>query len=169
MQQQGSEGQDGDRVGGALSDDTTTVPMVSVVVVHYNRPQLLEQALRSVANQTHPAARMEVVLVDDGSTTPEAVEYLDQLEAEGSWWSERGWRVLRQPNRYLGAARNAGWRAARGEWVLFMDDDNVAMPSLVRRHSWAVRSAASRWLGVGHISQCVCGGGGGRRAWRCER
>jgi glycosyltransferase involved in cell wall biosynthesis len=156
--------------------------MVSVVVVHYNRPRLLAQALHSLANQTHPAERMEVILVDDGSTLAEvslpeahptptrynfvqvlywcseierrtsftwdlrlrfcggfcggcvicqAIEYLDSLEAEGSWWAQRGWRVLRQPNRYLGAARNFGWRAARGEWVMFMDDDNVAMPSLV--------------------------------------
>jgi len=143
-QQQGSE-QERDRAGNARSDETTSVPMVSVVVVHYNRPQLLEQALRSVANQTHPAARLEVVLVDDGSTTPEAVAYLDRLEAEGSWWRERGWLVLRQPNRYLGAARNAGWRAARGEWVLFMDDDNVAMPSLVRSSPVGRPPLAVRW------------------------
>ena len=38
------------------------------------------------------------------------------------------WRVIRTTGVYVGAARNAGWRAALGTFVLFMDDDNVALP-----------------------------------------
>ena len=41
---------------------------------------------------------------------------------------EHRWRVIRTPGVYVGAARNAGWRAALGTFVLFMDDDNVALP-----------------------------------------
>jgi glycosyltransferase involved in cell wall biosynthesis len=50
------------------------------------------------------------------------------MKAPGGWFTRVGWRVVRlpPPGKYLGGARNAGWRAARGDWVLFMDDDNAA-------------------------------------------
>src|SRR5690606_19335188 len=43
-----------------------------------------------------------------------------------------GW-LLRQSNRYLGAARNTAWRAATGEFIMFMDDDNLAVPQMIER------------------------------------
>jgi GT2 family glycosyltransferase/glycosyltransferase involved in cell wall biosynthesis len=96
---------------------------VSVCLVHHNRPQLLARALASLTAQTRLPD--EVVVVDDGSTMPEALAYLDRLEPE---LTAQGWRLLRQRNRYLGAARNAAAAAARGDWLMFMDDDNIAMP-----------------------------------------
>ncbi len=104
----------------------TSAAMVSVVLVHRNRPNLLAQALDGLRRQT--AHGFEVVLVDDGSDLAEAHTMLDRLEPE---FARRGWRIVRQANRYLGAARNAGWRAARGRYVLFHDDDNVTMPDSV--------------------------------------
>lgn len=98
-------------------------PLVSVVLTHFNRPRLLQQALESLRRQDYPM--LEVVLVDDGSDAAEAVRYVASLDDE---FDARGWRIVRQRNRYLGAARNAGVRAARGAYVLFMDDDNVAEP-----------------------------------------
>jgi GT2 family glycosyltransferase len=65
------------------------------------------------------------VVVDDGSTSSEALAYLKLLEP---CFAERQWQLLRQENRYPGAARNKAARHARGEYVLFMDDDNIAMP-----------------------------------------
>jgi glycosyltransferase involved in cell wall biosynthesis len=67
----------------------------------------------------------EVVVVDDGSTddTPAIL-------------AERGWaRAVRQPNGGRAAAKNAGVRAARGDVVLFLDDDVIATPGLVARHA----------------------------------
>src|SRR5207253_8691679 len=58
-------------------------------------------------------------------TGPEALRLLAGLEGP---FRARGWRLLRQENRYLGAARNAAARRARGEYLLFMDDDNCAKP-----------------------------------------
>jgi glycosyltransferase involved in cell wall biosynthesis len=98
-------------------------PLVSVCLTHYNRPRLLQQAISSLKAQNYP--NFEVILVDDGSTDPDAIAALDALEAE---FASRGWRIVRQENLYLGAARNTAARHARGKYLLFMDDDNCAKP-----------------------------------------
>ncbi|MGD9897382.1 MAG: glycosyltransferase [Candidatus Methylacidiphilaceae bacterium] len=98
-------------------------PKVSVCLVHHDRPRLLAQALESLRAQDY--TNFEVVLVDDGSVTAEAAAFLDRLEPE---FAERGWRIVRQTNLYLGAARNRAAREAKGEFLLFMDDDNLAEP-----------------------------------------
>lgn len=108
-------------------------PLVSVCMAHKDRPGLLSQALDSLRAQDYP--RFEVVVVDDGSTRPESLAALDELEAD---FATRGWRIVRQENRYLGAARNAAASAAKGEYLLFMDDDNVAKPGEI---STLVRAA----------------------------
>ncbi len=98
-------------------------PLVSVCLVHFNRPELLTQALASLRAQDYP--NFEIVLVDDGSTKSEAIAFLASLEPE---FKKRNWQIIRQENRYLGAARNNGARHARGEFLVFMDDDNFAKP-----------------------------------------
>lgn len=102
-------------------------PLVSVCLTHFNRPHLLAQALDSLRGQDYP--HLEVVLMDDASTDPAALAYLDGLAAE---FADRGWRLERSSvNRYASGARNAAARLARGEYLLFMDDDNVAKPGEV--------------------------------------
>jgi O-antigen biosynthesis protein len=101
-------------------------PLVSVVLVTRNRHHLLAQAIESIRKQTY--ANLELVLVDDGSTELAALAYLDQLSTE---FAQRNWQIVRQANKYLGAARNNGARHARGDWLLFMDDDNLAKPKEV--------------------------------------
>jgi glycosyltransferase involved in cell wall biosynthesis/GT2 family glycosyltransferase len=113
-------------------------PLVSVVLVTRNRPAMLAQALDGLRAQTWPC--LEVVLVDDGSDRPDAIAALDRLEPE---FAERGWRIIRQPNRYLGAARNAGWRAARGDFIIFHDDDNISMPRLVETYLRAAQHSGA--------------------------
>ena len=112
-----------------------TQPLVSVCVVHHDRPAYLRQALESLVAQDYP--NFEVVLVDDGSTGPEACAFLEGLERA---FQERDWQLVRQENRYLGAARNNAARHARGEYLLFMDDDNYAKPHEI---STFVRAALS--------------------------
>lgn len=96
-------------------------PLVSVCLVHHNRPQYLQHAIDSLLKQDY--STFEVIVVDDGSSDSEALAYLDSLEHD---FAMRGWKLLRQENRYLGAARNTAARYAEGEYLLFMDDDNVA-------------------------------------------
>jgi glycosyltransferase involved in cell wall biosynthesis len=101
-------------------------PLVSVCVVHYNRPNLLLRAIEHLFQQTY--SNIEIVVVDDGSTSKRAKTVLDELEARHG--GER-FKIIRSPNRYLGAARNLAARAARGEYLIFHDDDNVAEPRQV--------------------------------------
>ena len=109
-------------------------PLVTVCIVHHERPELVRMAVDSVFAQDYPA--LEAVLVDDGSESAGALAALDALEAE---FAERGWRVIRRENRYPGASRNAAVAAARGDWVLFLDDDNVLFPDAVARLVRAAR------------------------------
>ena len=109
-------------------------PPVTVCIVHHERPTLLRIAVDSVLAQDYPA--LEAILVDDGSVGAEALAALAAVEAE---FGARDWRVLRQENRYPGAARNAAAAVARGEWLLFLDDDNALFPDAVSRLVRAAR------------------------------
>jgi glycosyltransferase involved in cell wall biosynthesis len=96
------------------------LPFISIIMVHHDRPQYLPQAIEAVERQDYP--NYELILVDDGSALPESHAILDELEPR---FKKKGWRILRKENRYLGAARNAGVRASKGERILFVDDDNA--------------------------------------------
>ena len=113
-------------------------PPVTVCLVHHERPALLRMAADSALAQDYP--NLDAVLVDDGSESPAALAALEQVEAD---FAARGWRTLRQENRYCGAARNTAARAARGEWLLFLDDDNVLFPDAVSRLVRAARFAGA--------------------------
>ena len=98
-----------------------SMPLISVCLVHYNRPGTLRQAVDSLKAQTY--RNFEVILVDDGSPSSEAQAFLDSLESE---FSARKWRIIRQSNQYMWRARNHAAQQARGEYLAFMDDDNIA-------------------------------------------
>ncbi|MEW5805860.1 MAG: glycosyltransferase [Acidobacteriota bacterium] len=93
------------------------MPKVSVIIPTYNRAHYITQALESVFAQTF--RDFEVVVVDDGSTdnTKEALStYMESI------------RYIRQENRGEAAARNSGIRASTGEWVAFLDSDDMWEP-----------------------------------------
>src|SRR4030088_1073065 len=89
---------------------------VSIVIPCYNHGAMLREALASI-EQVRNANLLEVIIVDDGSCEVETRKILDELEHEGHC-------VLRQPNRGVSAARNAGIRLANGESILPLDSDN---------------------------------------------
>ena len=97
-------------------------PAVSVVVATHERRALLARLVAALEAQTRED--LEVVIVDDGSTDG-TWEELQRLAASSS----RRLRILRQ-DRPTGpaAARNRGWREARGRIVAFTDDDCVPTP-----------------------------------------
>ncbi len=92
-------------------------PLVSVVIPHHDRPLLLAQAVESVQRQTY--SNFEIIVVDDGSREPFSLGALEELEA-----AIDKLRVVRQSNRYLGAARNTGISNAQGSVIAFLDDDD---------------------------------------------
>lgn len=111
----------------ATREATPELPRVSVCMATHDRPETLAMAIASVEAQTYPD--IELVLVDDCSTRPEARAYLDALEPR---FAERGWTLLRNAeNLYYCAARSRAVAAATGEFVLFMDDDNAGFPDQV--------------------------------------
>ena len=95
-------------------------PAIAVVVCTYNRAARLRLCLDSLAAQTYPAERTEIVVVDDGSTDVTPAVCQDRIGRL------HGLRVIRQANSGLGAARNRGWKAAAAPVVAFIDDDAVA-------------------------------------------
>jgi glycosyltransferase involved in cell wall biosynthesis len=99
-------------------------PRVSVCITHFSRPQKLRTALASLKRQTY--RNFEVIVVDDGSPDPHVQSELIKIRQE---IEPLGWRLIVQENRYLGAARNAGASHAAGDYLIFMDDDNAAMPN----------------------------------------
>jgi len=99
------------------------LPLVSVCITHHDRHHLLQQAIASIKSQTYP--NIEVIIVDDGSVDEESHKYLDLIESD---FNIRNWKIIRSSNNYLGAARNLAAKHASGDFLLFMDDDNVAKP-----------------------------------------
>ncbi len=77
---------------------------------------MLREALDSVEHARN-ANVVEVIIVDDGSSEPEAARILNEA-------AEAGYCVVSQPNPGVSAARNAGIRLAKGEFILPLDSDN---------------------------------------------
>ena len=94
-------------------------PLVSVIIPCYRQAHFLADALRSAVAQTHRP--LEIIVVDDGS--PDEVAAVTALFPEA--------HLVRQPNRGLAAARNAGLRASAGDYVTFLDADDVLFPHAI--------------------------------------
>jgi len=105
-------------LSGAMKSD---VELISVVIPCYNSGATIEQTIASVKAQTWP--NLEIIVVDDGSTEPATCAVLSALE---------GVVFVRQPNYGLPAARNAGFRASRGEYVLPLDADDWLEPPALK-------------------------------------
>ncbi len=111
---------------------------VSVVVPTYRRPDLLHRCLSALVAQEFEPAAYEIIVADDAAS--------DEMRRSVEKWSE----LARPGLRYVSvtgshgpaAARNAGWRAARGEVIAFTDDDCVPDPG------WLKAGAAAFTAGV---------------------
>ncbi|MDO8848052.1 MAG: glycosyltransferase family 2 protein [Coriobacteriia bacterium] len=111
-----------------MSDATTTlsgVPAVSIVTAAYNAASTLAETVSSVFAQTRPD--WELVIVDDGST--DATRQI----AAGFAAEDPRVRVVSQANAGTAAARNAGVREARAEWLCMLDADDLLMPTFLER------------------------------------
>src|ERR1700693_5747637 len=99
-----------------------TSPQVSIVMTNHNYGKYLEESLQSVLDQDFQD--YELIVVDDGST--------DQSRELIEKWSARfagRMRFVFQPHLGVGPAENAGLELAKGEYIAFLDADDIWMPS----------------------------------------
>ncbi|BCO30926.1 hypothetical protein TspCOW1_10290 [Thiohalobacter sp. COW1] len=105
-------------------------PRFSVIIPAYNSEATIAAAIDSVLAQSWPAH--ELIIVDDGSSDATA----DRILAYG----ERV-RYIHQSNAGVSAARNHGIRAASGDWLAFLDADDLYLPDRLRWHAeWIQRN-----------------------------
>jgi glycosyltransferase involved in cell wall biosynthesis len=100
-------------------------PSVSVVIPTFNRRQMLSDAVASVLAQSY--SDLEVIVVDDGSTDGTRDAIRDQYGMDARL------RVVTQPNRERAIARNRGIHESRGEWIAFLDSDDLWSPDKLER------------------------------------
>ena len=96
--------------------------MISVIMPVYNVAQYLPQSIESVLNQDY--RNMELILIDDGSKDASG-EICDRYAR-----SDSRVRVIHQKNGGAAAAKNAGLRAASGEYLSFVDSDDYLQPNV---------------------------------------
>lgn len=110
--------------------------LVSVIIPAFNAGATIDETLRSVRSQSHD--RLEIVVVDDGST--------DDTLAIAERHAERDPRItiIRQGNAGVAAARNAGWQAARADFIAFIDADDLWAPCKVERQLQAMVDGGER-------------------------
>jgi glycosyltransferase involved in cell wall biosynthesis len=99
-------------------------PFFSVIVPVYNVESYLRQCLDSVIHQDY--SNYEVICINDGSTD-DSSDILREYEQEDSRI-----KIIEQTNRGLSAARNAGIKAATGEYIFFLDSDDWIEPDTLK-------------------------------------
>jgi len=112
-------------------EDPAWLPMVSVVIPVYNRASIVVDAIESCLAQSYQ--KIEIIVVDDGST--------DGLAGALRPWDGR-FSVLRQANKGVSAARNAGVAAASGDYIQFLDSDDLLHPDAIALKIEAFRAVA---------------------------
>ena len=104
--------------------ETRNTPLVSVIMIFLNAEKFIEEAIESVISQTY--SNWEIVFVDDGSSdacTKIAQRYVQQNPDKMRYFEHAG-----HQNRGMSASRNLGIQKSRGEYIAFLDADDVFLP-----------------------------------------
>lgn len=117
--------------------------LVSIVVPVYNRASLLAEAVGSALAQTYRP--IEIIVVDDDSTddTPQAIEALCARHAEV--------RSVRRENGGPGLARESGRLAARGDFIQYLDSDDLLLPRKLELQVAALRARPECGIAYGVV------------------
>jgi glycosyltransferase involved in cell wall biosynthesis len=117
-------------------------PLVSVVIPTYSRPVYLERAIKSVLNQTH--SNIEIIVVDDNNPD---TEHRQETEKVMEGFINNGGVIYLQHewNKGGSAARNTGWRVARGKYITFLDDDDEISPKKIEKQIQCLENLDSSW------------------------
>lgn len=100
-------------------------PLVSVIMPVYNGEKYLSQAIESILNQTF--SNLELIIVDDGSSDG-SVAIVEKYQQQ-----DKRVILIRQENRGVSSARNKALKFVQGEWVYFIDCDDVYFPNYIER------------------------------------
>lgn len=116
----------------------------SVVCPAYNAGNYIEEAINSVLHQSHK--NWELIIIDDGSTdnTPEVAKRFTHLPNISYYWQENGKQ---------GKARNLGISKAKGDWIAFLDADDVWLENKLERQALQM---AEHQAGVYYASAWLC-------------
>lgn len=115
-------------------------PLVSIIIPVYNSAPFVAEAVQSALDQTWP--HKEVIVVDDGSTDGSVAvvkKFADQVQ------------LVAIPHSGAPAARNEGIRWARGEYIKFLDADDVLLPDAVSQLMQAVGSLPEHAIPYGQV------------------
>jgi len=138
-------------------------PFISVVVPTFNRARQAEAAVMSVLAQTYPD--FEIIIVDDGSTD-ETQEAIQQLISQQNGNSKQV-RYFFQRNQGSSVARNTGIEQARGEWIAFLDSDDVWLPEKLELQMQAIQQFKGECGGCFTDAQMVNDLGMNDLSFRC--
>lgn len=120
-------------------------PLISVIIAVYNGEKYIAETINSVLAQDYPS--IELVVIDDGSTdgTADIVRNFPQV------------KYFHMPNAGLGAARNNGVRRASGEYLAFIDADDLWLPEKLRVQMQRLLTENSENTMVfSHMGQFIC-------------
>ena len=119
-------------------------PYVSVIIPSYNSAHYIEECVHSVLSQTYQ--NFEIIVIEDGST--------DNSSQIISQEASRDARIhlFRQAHCGVGNARNLGLRNAQGEYVLFLDADDVLHPKCLEKAVSAAQKYAADFVVWNYIS-----------------
>ncbi len=118
-------------------------PEVTVIIPTRDRRAFLRQSVNDALGQLEVA--VEVVIVDDGSTDPDALDDVERLD-------ERIHIVRHRTRCGVARARNTGIRNARGKWLAFFDDDDRWSPVKLRSQLDAATAAGALWAYGGAVT-----------------
>ncbi len=101
-------------------------PKVSIVMPVYNVECYIRDSVESVLRQTYK--NIELIIVDDGSLD-NSISFAEQILAV----SNLSYRIIKQKNGGQGKARNAGMNYSSGEWIYFLDSDDIIADNTIER------------------------------------
>jgi len=145
----------GPAIGKAMREPVSHVPLASIIIPVYNDEKHVARAIESALNQT--MREIEVIVVDDGSTDGTS-EVLKRYESRI--------KIIRQENKGVATARNAGFRASGGQYISFLDSDDIIMPNKTELQVAGLESNAEAGLCYGAWQDVDSRDGRIMRSWR---
>jgi len=117
-------------------------PLVSVIIPTYKRANCLPRAIESVLNQTY--SNFEIIVVDDN--VPDSKEREETKRVLEDYKSDNRVRYIQhEKNKGGSAARNTGIRTVKGDYVMFLDDDDKFYPQKIEKQVECMESHGKEW------------------------